>query len=213
MAGSTPFRRQRRAFVLLLALAGVMSQLSFASAEEPLPARVRGTIEAVEGRLITLKAREGETLKIRLTETARIGALVPATLADVKTGGFVGITSLPDENGNHKALEVHIFPESLRGTGEGQRPWDLGPKTTMTNGAVQLRVDQVAGPELTLQFKTGAQKIQVTPETVIVAYAAAEPGDLKPGNKAILFGLKRADDGIIEAAVISIGRDGLLPPM
>jgi hypothetical protein len=213
MAGPTPFRRQRRAFVLLLALAGVMSQISLAPAEDPLPARIRGTIEAIDGRLITLKPREGETLKVRLTETARIGALVPATLADIKTGGFVGITSLPDENGNHKALEVHIFPESLRGTGEGQRPWDLGPKTTMTNGAVQLRVDQVAGPELTLQFKTGAQKIQVTPETVIVAYAAAEPGDLKPGNKAILFGLKRAADGVIEAAVISIGRDGLAPPM
>lgn len=213
MAGSTPFRWQIRALALLLALTGVIGQVPAAPAQEPLPARVRGTIEAVDGRFVTLKPREGATLKVRLADNVRIGALVPATIADIKTGGFVGITSLPDENGDQKALEVHIFTEALRGTGEGQRPWDLGPKTTMTNGSVQLKVDQVAGPELTLEFKTGAQKIQITPETTIVAYAAAEPGDLKAGNKAILLGLKRAEDGVIEAAVISIGRDGLTPPM
>jgi hypothetical protein len=212
MASVLHFRRQVVALTLLSALA-LFGWSAPGLAQDAPPARIRGTIESVDGRLVVVKPHNGESLKVRLAENARIAALVPASLADVKTGGFVGITSLPDENGNQKALEIHIFPEALRGTGEGQRPWDLGPKTTMTNGAVELRVDQVASAELTLNFKTGAQKILVTPETVIVAYAAVQPGDLKPGNKAILLGVKKADDGVLEAAVMSIGRDGLTPPM
>ncbi len=206
------FRRQAVVLALLSGLAFASAALP-AAAQEPLPARMRGTIEAIDGRMLVLKPRTGESVKIRLTENARIGALVPATLDEVKTGGFVGITSLPDENGNHKALEIHIFPEALRGTGEGQRPWDLGPKTTMTNGAVAVRVDNVSGPELTLKFKTGDQKILVTPETIIVAYAQVQPDDLRAGNKAIVLGLKKADDGMIEASVMSVGRNGLTPPM
>jgi hypothetical protein len=205
------FRRQAIALAFL-------SGLAFAGQAAPVfaqdvPARIRGTIESVDGHVVVIKTRDGASLKIKLADNARTGALVKASLDDVKTGGFVGVTSLPDENGNQKALEIHIFPEALRGTGEGQRPWDLGPKTTMTNGAIQLRVDQVAGPELTLKFKTGDQKILVTPETTIVAYATLQPDDMKPGNKAILLGLKKGDDGVLEASVISIGRDGLTPPM
>jgi hypothetical protein len=207
------FRIRAIALALLAALALPGWSAPAPAQDGPPPARIRGTIESIDGHLVVIKPRNGESLKVRLVEKARIGALVPATLADVKTGGFVGITSLPDENGNQRALEIHIFPEALRGTGEGQRPWDLGTKSTMTNGAVELRVDQVTGTELTLNFKTGAQKIVVTPETTIVAYAAVQPGDLKPGNKAILLGVKKADDGMLEAAVMSVGRDGLTPPM
>jgi hypothetical protein len=101
----------------------------------------------------------------------------------------------------------------MRGTGEGQRPWDLAPQTTMTNGNIDLRVAAVEGEDLTVSFKAGTAKIEVPPDTMIVAFAESRPDDLKPGNKAILFGLKKGEDGVLEAAAISIGRDGLTPPM
>ncbi len=101
----------------------------------------------------------------------------------------------------------------MRGTGEGQRPWDLGEKSKMTNGNVDVRVDAVAGQELTMSFKGGSSKIVVAPDTAIVAFAPSTPDDLKPGNKVIAFGLKKGDDGALEAGAISIGRDGLTPPM
>ena len=177
------------------------------------PARLRGTIESVDGRLLVIKPQDGASLKVRLVEKARINALVKASLADVKPGTFVGITSAPNDKGGQKALEIHVFPEAMRGTGEGQRPWDLAPQTTMTNGNIDVRVAAVEGEDLTLSFKAGAAKIEVPPDTTIVAFAEFRPDDLKPGNKAILFGLKKGEDGVLEAAAISIGRDGLTPPM
>jgi hypothetical protein len=207
------FNTRRQALALALLCGGALLGSLPAAAQQPVPERLRGTIESVDGKLLVIKSRGGESVKVRLAEKARIGALVHASLADVKAGTFVGITSMPDGEGRQKALEVHIFPEALRGTGEGQRPWDLGEKSKMTNGNVDLRVDAVAGQELTMSFKGGSSKIAVTPDTTIVAFAPAEPGDFKPGNKVIVFGLKKGEDGTLEAGAISIGRDGLTPPM
>lgn len=208
------FSTRRQALALALLCGGALLAGSLpAAAQQPVPERLRGTIEAVDGKVLVIKPRVGDSVKVRLTEKARIGALVRASLADVKAGTFVGITSMPDEEGRQRALEIHIFPESLRGTGEGQRPWDLGEKSKMTNGNIDHRVDAVAGQELTMSFKGGSSKIAVTPDTTIVAFARSEPGDLKPGNKVIAFGLKRGEDGTLEAGAISIGRDGLTPPM
>jgi hypothetical protein len=205
-------RRQVLAFALLCG-GSLFAGSAPVEAQQNLPERLRGTIESVDGRVLVVKPRAGDSVKIRLAEKARVGALVRATLADVKQGTFVGITSMPDGEGGQKALEIHIFPESLRGTGEGQRPWDLGEKSKMTNGNVDVRVDSVAGQELTLSFKGGASKIGVTPDTTIVAFAPSQPDDLKPGNKVIVLGLKKGEDGTLEAGAISIGRDGLTPPM
>ena len=208
------FHARRQALALALVCGGALLAGALpAAAQQTVPERLRGTIESVDGRLLVIKSRGGESVKVRLAEKARVGALVRASLADVKAGTFVGITSMPDGEGRQKALEIHIFPEALRGTGEGQRPWDLGEKSKMTNGNVDVRVDAVAGQELTLSFKGGASKIGVTPETTIVAFAPSTPDDFKPGNKIIALGLKKGDDGIVEASAISIGRDGLTPPM
>ena len=211
MALSFPLRQQAAAFASLLGFAFFACVLPALAQDAPV--RLRGTIESVDGRLLMIKLRDGASVKVRLAEKARISALVKASLADVAPGTFVGITSMPSDKGGQKALEIHIFPEAMRGTGEGQRAWDIAPQTTMTNGNIDLRVAAVAGEDLTLSFKGGTAKIEVPPETTIVAFAESRPDDLKPGNKAILFGLKTGDDGILEAAAIAIGRDGLTPPM
>ncbi|MGO9004981.1 MAG: hypothetical protein ACLQIQ_18755 [Beijerinckiaceae bacterium] len=212
MSEFSHLRQRAVAFTLLFGFAlfgGILPALG----QDAPPARLRGTIDSVDGRLLVIKLREGASLKVRLAEKARISALVKASLADVKPGTFVGITSVPNDKGGQKALEIHVFPEAMRGRSEGQRPWDLAPQTTMTNGNIDLRVDAVAGSDLTLSFKGGTAKIEVPPDTTIVAFAESRPDDLRPGNKVIVFGLKKREDGVLEAAAIAIGRDGLTPPM
>src|SRR6478736_10220953 len=100
------------------------------------PVRLRGTVEQVDGAVLTVKSRAGEMLKVKMADDAKVVALVKAALADIKPGSYVGSTAMPEENGTWKAVEVHIFPESMRGTGEGDRPYDYKPKSTMTNGTV-----------------------------------------------------------------------------
>jgi hypothetical protein len=212
MAGFFGARQQTFALALLSAFALFAHTVPTLAQDAP-PARLRGTIEAIDGQVFLVKPQVGESVKVRLIETARKAALIKASLADVKPGSFVGITSAPGDNGSRRALEIHIFPESLRGTGEGHRPWDLGPQTTMTNGNIDTRVNAVAGEDLTVSYKGGSMKIQIVPDTAIVTYTALLPEDIKPGNKAIFIGLKKGEDGILEAAVMSIGRDGLTPPM
>ena len=124
--------------------------------------RVRGTIEQVDGPVLTIKSRDGDTLKVKMADDAKVVALVKATLADIKPGLFVGSTAMPQEDGRWKAVEVHIFPEAMRGTGEGDRPYDYKPKSTMTNGTVSAlaksTVEKAEGTTLTLNYKEGEKE-------------------------------------------------------
>ena len=138
--------------------------------------------------------------------------VVPASLADVKPGVFIGVAALPGEGGELKAMEVHIFPEALRGTGEGHRPFDLAPGSTMTNGNVDVRVEGADGPRLNVTYKGGEQTIVVGPKTPIVGFAPGARSDLKPGAAIVARGA-RQDDGSIEAQRILVGKDGLVPPL
>ena len=116
-------------FALLLA-----TSVSFA--QQPPPVRVRGTVEAVDGPVLTVKSRDGQTTyKVRLTDNAAVRGIVKAALSDIKDNSFIGVTGMPQSDGSQKAVEIHIFPEPMRGTGEGHRPWDR-PNTTMTNATV-----------------------------------------------------------------------------
>jgi hypothetical protein len=110
-------------------------------------------------------------------------------------------------------VEIHIFPEAMRGTGEGHRPWDLQPGSTMTNAAVAQMVKGVDGDVITLKYKDGEKKIVVTPQTVIVTYVPGDKSELKPGAKIFIAGAAKKEDGTLEAASISVGRDGITPPM
>ena len=192
---------------LLLALAAPP-----ADAQEP-PVRVRGTIDRVDGEVYIVKARGGGELKVKLAEKATVVALIKASLADIKQGDYVGVAGMPQADGSQKAVEIHIFPEAMRGTGEGHRPWDLMPNSTMTNATVAQMVKGVHGDEITLKYKDGEKKIVVAPNTAIVTYVPADKSELKPGAKIFIAAANKKEDGTLEAAAISVGRDGITPPM
>ena len=175
--------------------------------------RVRGTIERVEGPIYVVKSRDGTEMKVALAENGLVVALVKASLADIKQGSFVGATGMPQPDGSQKAIEVHIFPEAMRGTGEGHYPWDLRADSTMTNANVEQSATSVDGQTLTLKYKNGEKKIIVTPETVIVTYNPSDKSELKPGAKIFIGAAKKQPDGTLLTPRINYGKDGLTPPM
>ena len=175
--------------------------------------RVRGTIETIDGPTYVIKARDGGELKVALADKAQIAAVVKASLADIKQGLFVGVTGMPQADGSQNALEVHIFPEAMRGTGEGHYSWDLRPKSTMTNANVDQVVTAVDGQTLTLKYKDGRRKrILVPADTPIVAYVRGDNNDLKPGAKVFIAAIKQPD-GTLQGRAWRVGRDGVTPPM
>jgi len=192
---------------------GLMLSASASLAQQPQTVRVRGTVEAADGPVITVKARDGQTLKVKLTDNAAVRGIVKAALSDIKENSFIGVTGMPQADGSQKAVEIHIFPEAMRGTGEGHRPWDLQPSSTMTNATVAQMVKSVSGDEITLKYKEGEKKIVVAPDTVIVTYVPGDKSELKPGAKIFIAAANKKDDGTLEAAAVSVGRNGITPPM
>jgi hypothetical protein len=177
-------------------------------------ATARATIETIsaDGATLGVRTRAAEEQTVHLGPKTRFVLVVPATLADVKPGTFVGGAAVPGEGAELKAMEVHIFPEAMRGSGEGFRPFDLAPKSSMTNGNISARVNAATGPKLTVTYKGGEQTIVVDPKTPIVALQPGAQTDLKKGGAIIARGPKQ-EDGSIDAAFVLIGKDGLVPPM
>jgi hypothetical protein len=186
--------------------------LSATVAQTPAQVRVRGTIESVNGQVLDVKSRDGTTVTLKLADNAPVRAVVKASLADVKPGGYVGVAGIPQPDGTQKALEIHIFPEAMRGTGDGHRPWDLAPNSTMTNGAIDNEVAVSDGQKLVLKYKDGEKTFIVPPDAAIVTYAPATMADVKPGTKVFTIAAKQPD-GTLSAANITVGRDGVNPPM
>jgi len=203
-----------------ISLAALVALTGAALAQQPSTVRIRGTVEQVDGATMTVKSREGETLKVKLADDGKVVALAPATLADIRPGSFVGSTAMPEDNGHWRAIEVHIFPEAMRGTGEGDRPYDYKPKSTMTNGTVSTAgkstmtgaVEKSQGSTMTLKFKDGEKTIDVVPETVIVTYMPGDKSELKPGAKIYVPAATRQADGTLATARVNVGR-GVAPPM
>jgi hypothetical protein len=207
--------------VKTLTMIGAACALLLASAAafaQDKPMRVRGTVEQIDGAMMTVKSREGDTLKVKLADEVKVVALVKASLADIKPNSFVGSTAMPQPDGTWKAVEVHIFPEEMRGTGEGDRPYDYKPQSTMTNGTVNglaktTMTGTVAGEEgttLTLDYKGGSKKIDVTPQTVIVSYMPGTREELKPGASIYIPAATRQADGSLLTARVNVGR-GVAP--
>jgi hypothetical protein len=192
---------------------GLILAASASFAQQPQTVRVRGTVEAVDGPMITVKSRDGQAYKVKLTDNAVVRGIVKAPLSDIKANSFIGVTGMPQADGSQKAVEIHIFPEAMRGTGEGHRPWDLVPNSTMTNATVAQMVKGVSGDEITLKYKDGEKKIAVAPDTVIVTYVPGDKSELKPGAKIFIAFANKKDDGTLEAPAVSVGRDGITPPM
>ena len=177
------------------------------------PVRVRGTIEGVlDSAAYVVKTRDGAELRVTLAEKPQIAGIVKASLSDIKEGSFVGVTAMPKADGSLSALEVHIFPEAMRGTGEGHYPWDLRPQSTMTNANVEQIAAAVDGRTLTLKYKDGEKKIFVPADAPIVAYVPGDKSDLKPGAKVLIIAAKQPD-GTLQGRAWRVGRDGLTPPM
>jgi hypothetical protein len=205
---------QRPSFIRpLFALAMVASSTIYAIAQQPpTPTRVRGTIEGVNGGVLAVKSRGGEDVKLHMTSDIRVVGITKIALSDIKVGSFIGTTTVPGPDGMQNAVEVHVFPEDMRGTGEGSRPYDLRPNSSMTNATVAESVVANDGHTLLIKYRGGEKKVQVSPETPVVTYVAADKSDLKAGAKVIAF-MKKLPDGSFETNRVSVGRDGLTPPM
>jgi hypothetical protein len=182
-----------------------------ASAQETV--RIRGTIEKVDGPAYVVKNRDGAEYKLTVSDPGLYVGIVKSTMADIKPGMFVGSTGMTQPDGSQKAIEVHIFPESMRGTGEGHYDWDLKPNTKMTNANVEQTVAGVDGPVLSVKYKDGEKKLMVTPETVVVTYIIGDKSDLKPGTKIFVAAGKKQADGSVQTPRVTYGKDGLTPPM
>ena len=207
-----PVDRSRLARPLVAVAIVVASSLCAIAQQPPSPSRVRGTIEAVDGDMLAVKSRSGEDFKLRMAGDMRVVGIVKIALGDIKVGSFIGTTTVPGPDGGPNAIEVHVFPENMRGTGEGSRPFDLRPNSTMTNATVAESVINNDGHILTIKYKDGEKKVVVSQDTPVVTYVPADTSELKAGAKIIAF-IKKLPDGSFEANRISVGRDGLTPPM
>ena len=201
----------------LLALCFVASLLTstsgFADVRQPPMSRVRGMIESINGDLLIVKKNDGHNVTMKMTPNAAVTGVEKIALSDIAPGAYVGVTSVADSQGNQKATEVHLFPNSLRGAGEGTRSWDTAPNSSMTNGGLDKMVDSNNGRTLTVKYKTGEQKILVPPEAVIVKYVPGDRAELKPGARIFIAAAQRQGDGTLSAMSVAVGRDGLTPPM
>jgi hypothetical protein len=182
---------------------------SFAAAQAPQMVRVRATLENVSVPMLTAKARDGAEMKIKLADNAPVNEVVKASLSDIKADSYIAVSAMPQPDGTQKAVAILIFPEAMRGVGEGHRPWDLEPNSTMTNATVAEQVAGTDGQTVTVKYKDGDKKILVTPATIIVTYKKAAASDLKAGQKIFVAAAKKLDDGTLEAPNVAYGDVGV----
>ena len=192
-----------------LALLALLSAAAFA---QPAPTmRLRGTIEKVDATSVVVKERNGETMTVALPDNLTVSEVLPLDPAAIQSGKFIGTAAMPGADGTLAALEVLVFPEAARGTGEGHGPWDLQPGSTMTNATVTAITPAAKGRTMTLRYKDGEKTIFV-PEGIPVV--TLQPGDrslLVPGARVLVTAQNR--DGKLTALRIAAGRNGFAPPM
>jgi hypothetical protein len=181
-------------------------------AQQAQTTRLRGVIDKLDGHTVLAKSAKGDALKLVLADKVLVVAVLKASVADIKDGSYIGSGAMPQSDGTQKALEVHIFAESMRGTGEGFRPWDGAPNSTMTNGTVGAAVTGVDGPVITIKYKDGEQKIVVTPNVPIVRYEIADLSAITPGAPFSVTAAVPRPDGSFDVNRINVGRGGASPP-
>jgi hypothetical protein len=200
-----------RGIVAALGLAGLVTS-STTWAQGSNPVRIRGTIERVDGESLHVKTRGGADAIVRLADGATITGLVKSSWADIKPGSYVGTAAVEQPTGNLKSIEVQVFPEAMRGVGEGHRDYDLGPKSSMTNGTVGEVMQTGEGRTLTIKYQGGEKTVVVPPDAPVVTYVPSARADLAPGAKVIVTAMKQPD-GTLQTNRVLVGRDGLEPPM
>lgn len=187
-------------------LVGLVSLLVVASAFAQAPSRLRGTITALNGDVLSLKLRDGRDVQVTLTPDASVATAQAAKLEDMKDK-YVGVTSIMRE-GRAIAVEVHVLPPTAAA---GHTPWDLQPNASMTNATLEGMAQTAGGNEITMNYKSGTQKILVPPGTPVVAFAPGSRADLKPGEYVFIVA-KQEGEGRFSAPRVSVSKDGVRPP-
>jgi len=173
--------------------------------------RVRGTIVSLEGNVLAVKSREGQDLKIQLTEKTGVAYVKALTIADIKPGDGLGTTAVARADGTLVAREIHTFPPALGVPNEGHRPWD-DAGASMTNARVSAVVLAAEGRELTLTWKDGSRKLVVPENTPIVTGVDADRTFLKPGEYVYLNAQAGADGTLTAIGRVQVSKDGVRPP-
>ncbi len=193
-------------------LIAAVSAVAVAQAPANPPVRIRGTVEKIQGTTLTIKTNSGQSENIKLADNYTVIGIAKAGVADLASGKFIGTTTLGERDGALVALEVHIFPEAMRGTGEGHYDWDLRPASKMTNANVANVTSMGKDRVLTVQYKGGEKKVLVPESAVIVSFTPTERSELKPGAKVFAV-TQRQPDGSLTAARVNVGLHGQVPPM
>ena len=200
----------RRLFLTAALLSGLLC--AAAQAQTAPPVRVRGTIAVLNGNTLTVNSRDGQKLEVALAETYTVATVKNVELGSIAAGAYIGVATKTGTDGKLTALEVLVFPEAMRGRGEGHYAWDLEPGSMMTNGTVKGAVIAASGRELSIGFKDSGNTVYVPPNTPVVTFAPAERVDLKPGAPVFLVAAKSAE-GKLTADRVTVGKDGVAPPM
>ena len=193
-------------------LIAAICSIAIAQAPANPPVRIRGVVEKLDGQMLTVKARNGQSVAVKLADNFVVIGIEKASIADIDSGKFIGTTTVGERQGNLVALEVHIFPENMRGTGEGHYDWDLRPESKMTNANVANIVAMGADRVMTVQYKGGEKQILVPENAVVVSFTPAEKSELKPGAH-VFVNSQRQPDGSLAAPRVNVGLNGLVPPM
>jgi hypothetical protein len=181
------------------------------SAAAPAPVRLRGTVEKVEGNQLTVKERSGEVITLALPEKYTFQEVLPIDIAAIEPKAFVGTAAVPRADGTLEALEVVVFPESARGSGEGHYPWDLKPDSSMTNATVADLVRSGNGRQLTLRYKDGEKTVHVPDNVPVVTFKPGEAALVKPGARVFIVASLVGGQPTVNRLVV--GRNGFAPPM
>jgi hypothetical protein len=189
---------------------GIGAALAVTAAVAQQTQRIRGTIDTIDGATLHVKQDKGPEAVVKLADKLQVFGVAPATLGDVKKNSFIGVGAMPQPDGSQKAIQITIFAESQRGTGEGFRPWDK-PGTTMTNATVDTTVAGVDGQVLTVKYKGGEKKIVVGKDAVIRAYFPSSKDELKPGAHIAIARAQKQADGTFTADRVNVGRNGIQP--
>ena len=194
------------AAILIASITGI------AFAQAPDVVRVRGKVTKLDGQTLLVKTNDGKDVAVKMSDNFTVTGVVRASVKDIDAGKFIGTTTVGERDGALVALEVHIFPESMRGTGEGHRDWDLKPNSKMTNANVAEIKSVGKDHVMTVQYKGGEKKVVVTDTSVVVSYAPADKSMLTPGTPVFL-NTTRGADGTLSAPRVNVGLNGQAPPM
>ncbi|HEX3347312.1 MAG TPA: hypothetical protein VHS58_04320 [Acetobacteraceae bacterium] len=192
---------------------GLMMTLVAASASAQTPTvRIRGDVDSLDGRTLHVTTRAGEKLTVALAPNTVVTVIAPSSFGAIKTGSYIGTAAIPQKDGTLRALEVQVFPESARGAGEGSRPFDLTPQSTMTNGTVG-DVTGTEGHRLTVTYQGQKALVDVPDDAPVVTYEPGSIALLTPGAHILIFSAAKAADGSLSTSRVQVGKDGLVPPM